>query len=285
MEHDDLPTGVIFGFFEQLRTTCFDPRICSNRVALFFDSRQSHRRRLWGEYKRKRQEHKTPEELQQIAIMHQQGTLLREEVLPAIGFPIYRQTGLESDDLIASVCQDLDSLWKEDKQAVIISSDGDLYQCITRRIHWFDPGRDLYLDDRKLWVKKGIEPHRWAEVKMIAGCSSDNVPGVPGVGEKTAISFLNGVLPHRYKSYQAIVGDKGRKIIRRNRYLVLLPHEKTKPIKLQEPHYHPSVFKRYCNQYGMDSYLEGRMKSEWANFFAGQMERGQQIPRRRGEKK
>ena len=186
--HEDMPTGVLFGFLEQMLATCQDPKVLSNKVAVFFDSKKSHRKREFPDYKKKRQE-KTPEEWEELKIMHSQLEILRTEILPAIGFPVYRQTGFESDDLIATAAEYI-STEGRNKRAIIISSDGDLYQCITDSVHFYNPMTGKYFDPTDFLESKGIVPEMWGEVKALAGCTSDSVPGIRGVGEITACKYL-----------------------------------------------------------------------------------------------
>ena len=269
MEYEDFPTGIIFGFFEQFKSICQNPQINSNKVCLFFDSKKSYRRKLYPEYKRKRTDSRTDEEKKQVELMYFQVKLLREEILPNIGLHVYRQTGLESDDIMAQAAKQIarSAPPNEECQAVIITSDGDLYQCITPSVHWYDPGRNLYLTPASFYRKKGIESCAWGGVKAIAGCNSDEVKGVPGVGEKSAIQYLLFNLPKNHKRYQSIISPEGKAIISRNKQLVILPHQKTKPVELKEPVYNVPKFFHYCKRYGILSFLKKEKKREWRRFF------------------
>lgn len=269
MEYEDFPTGIIYGFFEQLKFICQNPHINSNKVCLFFDSKKSYRRKLYPEYKKKRKDSRTEEEKKQIELMYFQVRLLWKQILPDIGISTYRQTGLESDDIMAQAAMQvsLDNAAGEGRRAIIITSDGDLYQCITQYVHWYDPGRDVYLTPRSFLRKKRIRASKWGEVKAIAGCSSDEVAGVPGVGEKSAIQFLLDELPKNYKRYQSIISPAGQAIIERNRQLVLLPHAKTKIVFLKPPAYDTDAFFHYCEKYGLLSFLKERKRRAWMRFF------------------
>jgi DNA polymerase-1 len=282
LEYGDVPTGVIFGFFNQLRQVCQQPQIASNRVAIFADSRKSHRKKAFPDYKGKRHQDKTPEEWETHRVMTDQRDLLVARILPDIGLPVYRQTGLESDDLMASAARELtmDSAQGKngERKGVIVTADGDLYQCINKVIHWYDPQRRIYHDVKSFEAAKGIKPHRWGRVKQLAGCHTDNVPGIPGVAEKTAVAFLNGTLPSHHHRYKVISSPEGQEIIERNCPLVVLPHPRTKPVKLREPEYKPEVFFAFCKKYGLASFLTD--EKGWRAFFRGPK---QYTPRRRGE--
>ena len=264
LEHGDVPTGVIFGFFHELRRICLDPRVRSNRVAVFCDTRTSFRAKVYPEYKAQRREERDEEEIQRIRIMRTQVDHLTKEVLPKIGFPVYAQEGLESDDLLAYAARQAE---ENGDRAVIITSDADLLQCVSKKVIWFDPQRDRWIDRDALVAWKGVGPHRWAKLKCLAGCSSDNVAGVPGVGETTAVKYLLGELPPRYKAFQNIVSSSGRKVIKRNKELVVLPHKATTPFKLTEPTLRPETFFRYCERYALLSML--REKPAWTAFLSG----------------
>lgn len=264
LEHDDVPTGVIFGFFHELRRICLDPRVRSNRVAIFCDTRTSLRKDVYPEYKYKRREKRTEDEIVRIRSMRTQVDLLCQKVLPKIGFPVYSQEGLESDDLLAYAAK---LVRKRGERAVIITADEDLLQCVCDDVVWFDPQREKWFDRRGLIAAKGVGPHRWAKLKCLAGCTSDNVEGVPGVGESTAVKYLLGQLPPRYKAHQNIVSSSGRSVIKRNEELVVLPHRATKPFELKEPHLRPEVFFKFCERYALLSML--REKSGWSAFLSG----------------
>lgn len=289
LEFEDFPTGVLYGFFEQLRTICLDHRILSNKVALFLDSRQSYRRRLFPAYKEKRHQDRPEEEIVQMGIMKRQMKVLTETVLPSIGFPLYRQTGCESDDVIAQAAGLLTTgameVGEQGRTAVIVTADGDLYQCISDAVHWYDPARDLYLDVMGFIQKKLVDPSSWAAVKALAGCHTDCVPGIPGVGEGSAVKFLMHLLPTHHKRYKDINSPHGVAIYKRNLLLVTLPFHKTKKFSLRLPEYNPKAFFEFCKDFGMKSYLEGKRKREWGSFFSGNLTSGQQMPRKRGEKR
>jgi DNA polymerase-1 len=278
-EFDDLPTGVMYGFFEQIKTIAFNPKILSNQIHLFFDSRKSHRRLTFPDYKKKRQEDRTPEEIEQIQIMHEQLRTLRTKHLPRIGFPIYRQTGLESDDLMAYAAQRLCD------PVIIVTADQDLCQCISHNVTWYDPGRDKWFDPHSFYEEKRVDPKEWVDVKALAGCSSDNVPGVPGIGEKSAIDYLHGFLPRHWKKFERIKSEEGEQIRWRNDKLVRLPHSKTKSFEVHSPRYHVEAFWEFCEEYGIESYLSGKQKRLWENFFQNEITAQGMVARKRGEKR
>lgn len=266
LESEDMPTGVLYGFFEQLMSICSHPNFCSNKVLIFADSKKSHRAKTFPAYKKKRAENRTEEEWEQINVMRKQAKILRKEVLPAIGFPVYGQVGLESDDLIAWAASELTD---RKEYGVIITSDGDLYQCITPYINWYDPQREILHNVKTLRQKKKCRPDQWGLVKAIGGCATDCVPGIAGIGEKGAIDYLNDKLPIHYKKYKLVKAAIKNKELQKWEDLVILPHHKTKPIRIREPEYNPDAFFEFCKKYDIDSYLEGSDKQRWEWFFEG----------------
>lgn len=255
---------IIFGFLEQVRAICQGPRVRSNRAAFFFDSRHSFRRDLFPAYKAKRR-NKTPEELADGAAMREQLELLRKEILPAIGFPCYRQSGLESDDLIASTCEGLTS------KGIIITADEDLLQCISELVHWFDPSKDKYFDLATMIHEKRVNPNDWVNVKCMAGCSTDGVAGIPGIGEKTATDFIWRLVPPS-KKLAAINSPEGMKIARRNYDLICLPHPATREIVVPEIKLNPDTLFQWGEKLGFNSYREPLRRRAWETFFTGEPE-------------
>jgi hypothetical protein len=266
LSHADIPTGVTYGFLEQLRTIAHLPRICSNKVLFFGDSPTSFRRDMYPEYKQKRKENRTPKDLEQIRKMYDQVNVLRWEVLPAVGFPVYGQKGLESDDLIAESTLQLE---RRMESGIMVTSDGDLFQCINKYVTWFDPQRDLHLTVGGLERHKGVSPGQWRTVKAAAGCASDNVSGIPGIGEVGAIQHAMGTLPVEHRKHKIISSLEGQRVLSINYKLVGLPHIQTRPVKLREPVYNQDVFFQFCESVGIATYLEGPKHKQWLNFFRG----------------
>ena len=276
---EDLRTEVLFGFWEQLRVICENERVNSNRVVACCDSPSSLRRKAFPGYKAGRKEDQTPEEQQERKIIHDQMNVLRDVLLPKVGIQVLCQDGLESDDMMAQASLQLREA-RQPELAILVTGDGDLWQCISPTTLWFDPGRDRLYDVETFIAKKGIHPCLWGQVKCWAGCSSDTVPGVPRVGEKTAVKFLMNQLPSSHKTFQAITSQEGKRIYHDNVDLVILPHEATKPVLLHSPEYSPEAFFSMCEQYGFHSYLKKPLKGKWMDLMT--QGRGQRKTRKRG---
>lgn len=271
LSFEGTPTGVIFGFFQQLLDVCRDRRVASNQVALCFDSRQSLRKLAYPPYKEKRAKDRTPAEWAEIEVMQEQVKRLRRQILPDIGFRVLHQRGLESDDVMAQAVSQI-------TDGVMITSDGDLYQSITAGVHWYDPARGIYYDPGTMFSAKGVGPNDWAFVKCLAGCDTDNVAGIDGVGEKTAIDFLwKNLRPG--KRLSAIDSPEGRAVLRRNTKLITLPHDATQPVDLSPIEYEPGRFFVWAEQLGFASYLEGSRRKAWDDFFSGRLDGTRQTAR------
>lgn len=243
LSHNGDPTGAIYGVFQTL-LSLMDMHM-SDRVAFCFDRGYTKRSELWRSYKHGRHKDQTPEEKEAHLNLKKQLYRLREESLPGIGFKnVFAQDGYEADDVIASVCLNMDS----GDEAVIVSGDHDLYQLLSPRVNmWLPKGEMVTME--KFVKQYGISPSQWADVKAIAGCPGDNVIGVKGVGDKTAAKFLSGLLKPKTKAYEAIVA--GNDIWRRNLPLVSLPFEGTEVFKVQEDSFNQGKWNQVMESMGM----------------------------------
>lgn len=249
LSHDGSATGVIYGFLKDMLS--LRERFQSERFVFCWDSAESKRKALWPSYKehRKKQTELSCEEEKFEVAFRKQMTRLQGEYLFIIGYRnIFCQSGYESDDIIAEICR---SLSKED-QAVIVTADQDLYQCIAPNVQWFNPRTKEQLTFKKFQKKFEIRPRQWAVVKAIAGCTSDNVPGIVGIGETRALLYVSGKMKKESKTYQSI--KKGWKnIVLRNRPLVELPFSGLKKIHLKSDEVTQEGFNAVCNFLGFGS--------------------------------
>ena len=152
-------------------------------LALTMDVSDSSTKRaaVYGEYKSNRD--RTPEDLppQVDRIV---------EIVEILGIPIFRVSGYEADDLIATIAERLSSPAHADVELRIVSRDKDLYQVISDRVTLWDPVKDEIIDRAALEAKMGFGPREAVEVQTLMGDSIDNIPGVAGVGLKTAASLI-----------------------------------------------------------------------------------------------
>jgi DNA polymerase-1 len=104
------------------------------------------------------------------------------------GVPIFVKQGFEADDLIATMAR---RLCDSDYEVFLVSKDKDLRQLLTPCVHMYDAQADEVIDERKLFEKVGYAPRQAVDVQTLMGDAVDNVPGIPGVGEKTAAKLVN----------------------------------------------------------------------------------------------
>lgn len=205
LSHNNKPTGVIYGFLRSLEV--LQDRLQSNRFVFCWDSRYCIRQRMYPSYKANRLIQNSEKDEDQITLeveFREQMRKLRTKYLPTIGFRnVFCQRGYEADDIIASVL--IDELLRHPKnQIVIVSADHDLYQLLYDNVWIYHPQLNKVITRTTFIQDYGIVPEKWAAVKAIAGCPTDNIKGVPGVGEKTAIKYLTKKLSKTTKAYRNI---------------------------------------------------------------------------------
>jgi len=262
MSYEDQETGVIFGFLIQLRSLA--NMFKTNDFVFAWDSRKSIRRDMYHWYKSKRRD-KTPEEKEIDEIALPQFGLLRTQVLPGIGFNNnFIQTGLEADDIIAAVVMSGQS----DGGNVVVSTDNDLLQLLDF-CDIFNPQTKKTITSEDFTDKWGIEPMQWSLVKAMAGCTSDSVPGISGIGEKSAVAFLRDELKKTSKKYESIVSEDGRAITERNEAIVTLPFADTETPEVIENDFDLDYFSMICGKYGFGSFLKQDAYLGWCKIFEG----------------
>jgi len=164
------------------------------------------------------------------------------------------QKGYEADDIIASLTQTIPTT----SEVVIISSDHDLFQCIKSNVCMHNPSTGKILTLQGFKKLYGITPQEFTMVKALAGCSTDNIAGIPGVGEKTAIKYLKGELKDTTKAFQKIVSAEAVQIRKRNMSLVQLPYEGVNKFHLRPDQLSEAGWIQVMNKLGMKS-LRKRM--------------------------
>lgn len=230
LSHGDVKTGVIYGFLKEI--IALKEAFGSDDVVFCFDSKNSKRKDLFPDYKKKRHsKDRTAEELKALAEFRQQIVMLRKEYLATIGYRnVFWKDGYESDDIIASVSAAI----PDDDEGIIITADKDLYQLIRPNVIFHNPDKRRTVTLQSFVATYGIQPKQWARVLALAGCKTDEVPGIAGIGTKTAISYILGTLKPTSKKYAAIKSEEGLKTMRRNKPLVLLPFEGVGTFELQK---------------------------------------------------
>ncbi|MGB3457252.1 MAG: DNA polymerase I [Litorimonas sp.] len=178
---DGLPIGAVAGFCNMLFKMLKDQKDESRptHFAVIFD-KGSHtfRNELYDAYKANRGE--PPEDLVP------QFPLTRDATR-AFGAPAVEMEGFEADDLIATYARQAEALGA---RVTIISSDKDLMQLVSERVSMLDPMKNKPIGPKEVEEKFGVAPDRVIDVQSLAGDSVDNIPGVPGIGVKTAALLL-----------------------------------------------------------------------------------------------
>ena len=111
--------------------------------------------------------------------------------------PSIELANYEADDLIATYAK---KIIKEGAKVTVISSDKDLMQLVSDNIRLYDPMKSKVLGEKEVFEKFGVKPHQVIDVQSLAGDSSDNIPGVPGIGIKTAAELIN-----KYKTLDVLL--------------------------------------------------------------------------------
>ncbi len=174
---DGTPTNALFGFCSMLMKLLDDTE--ADHIAVVFDTaRKTFRNDLYPEYKAHRPP--APEEL------IPQFPLIRDAVR-AFNVTAVEMEGFEADDLIATYAK---QAAEQGAEVTIVSSDKDLMQLVDDRITMFDAMKNRVIGAEQVVEKFGLGPDKVIEIQALAGDSSDNVPGVPGIGVKTAAQLL-----------------------------------------------------------------------------------------------
>lgn len=174
---DGFPTNALFGFLKMVLKTIDTAN--SSKVAIIFDAgRKTFRNDLYPEYKANRDEC-PPELVQQMPYFR--------ELSKAIGLPVLEAPGYEADDIIATLTA---KLVAQKKDVVIVSGDKDLMQLVSDHVTIWDTMKDKRYKAPEVVEKFGVEPTQVTEVLALTGDTSDNVPGVDGVGPKTAAQLI-----------------------------------------------------------------------------------------------
>ena len=218
---DGLPTGAVSGFCSMLFKLLEDSKSNENlqkptHFAVIFDSaRKTFRNEIYSDYKANRAE--APDDLAP------QFEYIRKSVL-AFNLPSVDLLNYEADDLIATY---VDQILKAGAKVTIVSSDKDLMQLYKKDVRIFDPMKNKFINEEDVFKKFGVDASKVIDVQALAGDSSDNVPGVPGIGVKTAAELINkyGNLDKLLKSTHEIKQDKRRGTLIENKEKALISKE------------------------------------------------------------
>ena len=210
---DGLPTGAVSGFCNMLFKLLEDSKSKDNKdkpshFAVIFDSaRKNFRNEIYSDYKANRSD--APDDLVP------QFDYIRKSV-SAFNLPSIELINYEADDLIATYSE---MALNEGAKVTIISSDKDLMQLYKKNVRIYDPMKNKFITQEDIDNKFGVTPDKIVDVQALAGDSSDNVPGVPGIGIKTAAELINqyGNLDNLLKRAKEIKQNKRRETLINNK--------------------------------------------------------------------
>ena len=215
---DGLPTGAVNGFCKMLfdlleEVRADDSKNKPTHFAIVFDSaRKNFRNDIYPDYKANRSE--APEDL------IPQFDYIRKSV-DAFNLPSIEMLNYEADDLIATYAE---KIIQEGKKVTIVSSDKDLMQLVKPGIRLYDPIKNKEIGMNEVKEKFGVKPNQVVDVQSLAGDSSDNVPGVPGIGIKTASELINQYdsLENLLKNVEKIKQNRRRQTLTENQDKAIL---------------------------------------------------------------
>ena len=213
---DGLPVNAVFGFTNMLLKLIEDIQMEKGgnvAIAVIFDAaRKTFRNEIYHNYKANRSE--PPDDLRpQFDIIKKVPEAFNLESIESIGY--------EADDLIASYSKVANS---EGKKVTIISSDKDLMQLLKDGVSMIDPLKKKEITIENVREKFGVGPDKVVEVQALAGDSSDNIPGVPGIGPKTASLLINEFknIENLVVNVEKISQKKRRESIIENKNLLMI---------------------------------------------------------------
>ena len=210
---DGLPTGAVNGFCNMLFKLLEDSKSENNlqkptHFAVIFDAaRKTFRNEIYSDYKANRSD--PPEDLAP------QFEYIRKSVI-AFNLPSVDLINYEADDLIATYTQ---QILEKGAKVTIVSSDKDLMQLYKKDVRIFDPMKNKFITPEDINNKFGVDPKKVIDVQALAGDSSDNVPGVPGIGVKTAAELIN-----KYGTLEKLL-DKANEIKQNKRRETLIENK------------------------------------------------------------
>ncbi|MBF0341065.1 MAG: DNA polymerase I [Magnetococcales bacterium] len=174
---DGFPTNAIFGFLKMIRKVVHEHK--PEYLAMVFDAGGPvFRHELYTAYKATRQA--MPDDLKiQVPVIRR--------LVEAWNIPVFERAGYEADDLLATLAR---SGERAGWDVAIVTGDKDLSQLVSERVRIFDPGKDRWIGPAEVLELWGVEAERLTQAMALIGDTSDNIPGVPGVGMKTAARLI-----------------------------------------------------------------------------------------------
>ncbi|MBQ8887129.1 MAG: DNA polymerase I [Candidatus Gastranaerophilales bacterium] len=217
---DNQPTWAVFGFFKALFDLLQNNTIKPDAIAVTFDvSRQTYRTEMFAEYKANRES--MPDTLRsQIALI--------VEGLHALNIPIYTMEGYEADDVIGTIATKAKA---KQHKTYILTGDRDSFQLVDRegyiKVIMPSKGELVEFDWYKVFERMGVYPYQITDYKGLSGDTSDNIPGIKGIGDKTACKLLNRFdkLEEIYEHIDEITEKALNKKLREGKEIAILSKE------------------------------------------------------------
>ena len=209
---DGTPTGAVYGFFNMILPILASAKPDDAFICVFDASRITFRQDIYPEYKMNRAA--TPADL--IA----QGQMIQSGLM-SLGMPVLCVPGVEADDVIATLARQNCTSTNATR---IITSDKDLMQQVSDCVFLYDGMKNREIHEDAVLEKFGVKPHQVIDVQSLMGDSSDNVPGVPGIGPKKAAELINqfGSLDNLYANLDAVQNERIRGLLRDNREMAYI---------------------------------------------------------------
>ncbi len=199
------PTNAIYGFVIALRK--LQEKENPRYLAIVFDTAgPTIRHKVFKDYKAQRKP--MPEDLsRQIPVL--------KEVIHALNIPFFEYENYEADDVLGSLAQKAS---RRKIRSVLVSTDKDLLQLVDEKTSVFNPVKEIYLDEEKVKESFGVSPSQVIDVLALWGDPSDNIPGVPGIGEKTSKALISqfGSLENLLRNLVKIKNPRLREKIEQN---------------------------------------------------------------------
>tara|TARA_R110000868_G_scaffold218576_1_gene468978 strand:+ start:122145 stop:124883 length:2739 start_codon:yes stop_codon:yes gene_type:complete len=192
---DGFPTNALYGFTQMLLKVIND--LSPDYLTVAIDVPNTFRNDIYSAYKANRSE--ADEEMkQQIPML--------DPLVESFGIPTIKVAGFEADDIIATLADK----YHDDVEVIIVSSDKDLMQLVNNDVSMLDTMKDLHIKAEQVFDKFAVAPSKVIEVQSLIGDASDNIPGVKGIGPKTAAILIDqfGTLEGLYENIEQVAREK-----------------------------------------------------------------------------
>ncbi|MBI5741528.1 MAG: DNA polymerase I [Nitrospirae bacterium] len=252
---DGFPTNAIFGFTNMLLKILREKK--PDYFAVVFDTpAPTKRHEVYEEYKAHRKP--MPDELRsQIPYI--------KEIISAFKIVSIEKPGYEADDILGALAKEAEA---EGLEVFIVTGDKDMCQVVSPHIKLYDSMKEVMTEEKDVIERFGVEPSRFPEVIALMGDASDNIPGAPGIGEKTAVKLLKefGTLDNLLRRCDELKNAKVKKAVSENMENIKLSKElatmhadvplevTVKDLKQGEPDWRKLL--EYFRRFGFSSFMK-----------------------------